>query len=182
MFILIIGASGSGTTTVGKALAAARCIPHFDIDDYFWQPTDPPFVTPRPREERLRLLTDDLERAGSAVLSGSFCGWGDSLIPRLNAVVRIVTPTTLRLERLKAREYAAFGERIRPGGDMAEGHAAFLTWAAMFDTAGPDTRSRALLDRWLAGAPCPCLEVDGSRPVGETIEKISVWMGKDGEK
>src|SRR5438128_874343 len=40
----ILGASGSGTTTLGRALAEGLQCPHFDTDDYFWLPTDPPFT------------------------------------------------------------------------------------------------------------------------------------------
>jgi len=34
--IHILGASGSGTTTLGRALAERLQCPHFDTDDYFW--------------------------------------------------------------------------------------------------------------------------------------------------
>ena len=34
--IHILGAAGSGTTTLGRALAERLQCPHFDTDDYFW--------------------------------------------------------------------------------------------------------------------------------------------------
>ena len=40
----ITGASGSGTTTLGRALASAWAVPHADTDDYFWVPTTPPYT------------------------------------------------------------------------------------------------------------------------------------------
>ncbi len=58
MRIHITGASGSGTTTLGRALAAELSCPHFDSDDYFWLPTDPPYTTQRDSEERNRRLLD----------------------------------------------------------------------------------------------------------------------------
>jgi adenylate kinase family enzyme len=39
--IHIVGASGAGVTSLGRALADALAIPHHDTDDYFWQPTTP---------------------------------------------------------------------------------------------------------------------------------------------
>ena len=42
--IHILGASGSGTTALGQALAEHLRCPHFDTDDYFWLPTDPPHI------------------------------------------------------------------------------------------------------------------------------------------
>jgi adenylate kinase family enzyme len=45
--IHILGASGSGTTTLGRALSERLQCPHFDTDNYFWLPTDPPWVQSR---------------------------------------------------------------------------------------------------------------------------------------
>lgn len=40
----IFGASGSGVSTLGNTLKNLWGIPYFDTDDYFWIPTEPPFV------------------------------------------------------------------------------------------------------------------------------------------
>jgi hypothetical protein len=42
--IHIFGASGSGTTTLGAAIADRYGYAHLDVDQYFWMPTDPPFI------------------------------------------------------------------------------------------------------------------------------------------
>jgi adenylate kinase family enzyme len=144
--IHILGASGSGTTTLGRALAERLQYPHFDTDDYFWLPTDPPFTQQRERPERQRLLMDDVTAQDAWVVSGSLCGWGDVAIPH-----------DRRMERLRQREQARFGERILPGGDMYELSQAFLTWAASYDEGGVDIRSRRLHAEWrlIAWAPSP---------------------------
>jgi hypothetical protein len=49
-------------------------------------------------------------------------GWGDALINDADLIVFVATPTSVRLERLAAREKALFGDRIAPGGDMYEIH------------------------------------------------------------
>ena len=85
--IHILGASGTGTTTLGGALAEHLAVPHFDSDDFFWLPTDPPFGKPRLREERLKLLEPKLRASPAWVLSGSNRGWGDALIPLYDLVV-----------------------------------------------------------------------------------------------
>ncbi|MCY1465501.1 hypothetical protein D9M71_836530 [compost metagenome] len=54
--IYISGASGAGVSTLGAALADRLRVPHIDVDDYYWYPTDPPFEKSRPPEERLVLL------------------------------------------------------------------------------------------------------------------------------
>jgi adenylate kinase family enzyme len=76
--IHILGASGSGTTTLGRALAARLQCPYFDTDDYFWLPTNPPFIRQRERTERQQLLMNDVTTHDAWVVSGSLCGWGVS--------------------------------------------------------------------------------------------------------
>ena len=66
----IIGASGTGKTTLGAALAKRLGCPHFDSDDYYHFPTDPPFRKQRTPEERLALLEADLSKHRSWILSG----------------------------------------------------------------------------------------------------------------
>jgi hypothetical protein len=95
----LVGASGSGTTTLGRALARHLDCPHFDTDDYFWLPSDPPFELIRDRATRQALLGHDLQHHPAWVLSGSLCGWGD--VPtRLARVLahldRRETPTAAR--------------------------------------------------------------------------------------
>ncbi len=60
MKIHLLGPSGSGTSTLGKALGDRLGRPWFDSDDFFWIPTDPPFTTKRPADERGRLLAATL--------------------------------------------------------------------------------------------------------------------------
>lgn len=75
--IHILGASGSGTTTLGNQLAKRLRIPHFDTNEYFWIKTRIPFTEKRAVAERQKLLKSDLTKHSSWVLSGSLCGWGD---------------------------------------------------------------------------------------------------------
>lgn len=56
MKIHIFGASGSGVTTLGKALAKKLNLTYFDSDEYFWIHTDPPFTTKRNPKERNDLI------------------------------------------------------------------------------------------------------------------------------
>jgi adenylate kinase family enzyme len=131
--IHILGASGSGTTTLGRALAACLQCPHFDTDAYFWVPTDPPFTQRRERSECAQLLMDDVTAHDAWVVSGSLCGWGDVAMPLFELVVFLWVPYAVRMDRLHRREHARFGERILPGGNRYEQSQAFLAWAASYD-------------------------------------------------
>ncbi len=172
--IHIYGASGSGTTTLGSHIATQTGALHLDTDDFFWLPTDPPFTTKRPANERLSLLTEALDNTDIAVLSGSLSGWGDVLIPRFALAIRLYTDTNLRLTRLKNRERQRFGDRL--DGDMAAGHRAFLDWAASYDTGDETMRSAAMHDLWEKKLFCPRILLDGSRPLAENFQRIMPYL------
>ena len=74
--IHIFGASGSGTSTLGRAVAARTGFRCMDTDDYYWLPAEPMYTLKRPIPERLALMERDLDTAEDAVLSGSLVGWG----------------------------------------------------------------------------------------------------------
>jgi hypothetical protein len=107
--IHITGASGAGVTTLGRALADALAVAHHDTDDYFWQPTSPPYQHARKKADRLRLIQEIFLGRDGWVLSGSLDGWGDPLIPYFDLVVFLHTAQTFRLNRLRAREATRFG-------------------------------------------------------------------------
>ena len=173
MRIHIVGASGSGTTTLGSALATQLETLHLDADDYFWSPTDPPFQAPRPRGDRKSLLASDLRDRKSWVLSGSLCGWGDFLIPRFQLVVFLWVPPDVRLARLRTRETARFGARaLAPGGDMHENHREFLEWASSYDDGDPSMRSLALHTEWLLKVRCPVLRFEGVVPLADQVQRV----------
>jgi adenylate kinase family enzyme len=172
----ILGASGSGTTTLGRALAHRFQYAHFDTDDYFWLPTDPPFTHQRERTERQQLLMDDVMAHDAWVVSGSLCGWGDVAIPLFELVVFLWLPQGIRLERLRRREQTRFGKRIEPGGDMYEQSHAFLAWAASYDDGGLDIRSRRLHAQWLGTLPCPIVCIEGEYSIEEQLAVLLAEM------
>lgn len=174
--IHILGASGSGTTTLGAALAVRLGIPQTDSDSVYWRPTDPPFTTARPRAERQAMLAAALPADGDWVLSGCATGWAGPIEERFTLIVLLGLDPALRMARLRAREAARHGPRIAPGGDMAEASAAFLRWAAAYDRAGPEQRSRAGHDAWLAGQPAPVLRLDSAAPVGALVGCVAATL------
>jgi adenylate kinase family enzyme len=162
----IFGASGSGTSTLAAAVARKHGHRHLDTDDFYWRPTDPPYRNPRPRAERLELLSATLAATPAWILAGSLCGWGDPLIPRFQLVVFLLVPTDVRMDRLRARELTRYGtEAIAPGGRLHQGHITFLEWAARYDHADATERSRTLHDGWLATLSVPVVRLEGDRPV-----------------
>ena len=171
--IHIFGASGSGTTTLGAALADAMGGRHFDTDSYFWIPTDPPFQTIRERAERQELLRQDLEQNDSWALSGSLCGWGDFAIPMFDLVVFLWIPSDLRMQRLEKREIERYGPEIEnPSDPRYPQHKEFLDWAASYDTGGLDMRSKSRHEQWIATLPCPVIRIERGRTVPENLKAV----------
>jgi adenylate kinase family enzyme len=176
--IHFVGAAGSGATSLGRALAERLGCRHFDTDDYFWLPTNPPFSQPRDLPDRRALLAADLARYEDWVLSGSLSGWGDLFIPWIDLVVFLWVPTAVRLARLTERERQRFGEAsLGPGGAMYEIHSRFMAWAAAYDTGDLGMRSRARHEAWLAGLPCPVLRIEGDEPLSERLARIVRYLG-----
>jgi adenylate kinase family enzyme len=173
----ILGASGSGTSTLAAALCAKQGWTHIDTDDIFWIPTDPPFTDIRPRAERAALMQAALEKAQDWIVSGSMCGWGDVFIPRFDLVVFLSVPSEIRLKRLTAREAGRHGlENIAPGGSNHEQFIEFMVWAAQYDDGAPTMRSRALHEEWLAKLPCPVLRLEGLQPVEESVWAVEAAL------
>ncbi|WP_421556597.1 adenylate kinase [Pseudomonas kitaguniensis] len=160
MRIYITGASCAGVTTLGRTLASLLSLRHLDVDDFYWLPSNPPFTTKRPPDERVALIQQNFGDDGW-VLTGSCMGWGDALISNVDLIVFVVTPTLVRLERLAAREKQRFGDRIAPGGDMHEIHVAFREWASQYDDPTFSGRNRAWHERWMSTQTVPTARVDG---------------------
>jgi adenylate kinase family enzyme len=170
--ILITGAAGSGTTTLGRALAVRLGWAHEDSDAYYWVATDPPYTEMRSPEERIALLLPKLETRRDWVLSGSPIEWGAALEPLYELIVFLRLDHDVRMERLRRREQADFGPRIAPGGDMAAINAGFIEWAASYDAGGLEQRSLAQHERWLSRQRCPVLRLDSIAPVATLLAAV----------
>ncbi|NBF04532.1 AAA family ATPase [Pseudomonas sp. Fl5BN2] len=174
----LTGASGAGVSTLGMALARHLQLPHVDVDDHYWYPSDPPFQRARAPEQRLMLLKDALGQA-PWVISGSMDDWGQEIIAQADWIVFVDTPTALRLQRIRAREQQRFGARILPGGDMHAQHLAFLEWAAAYDSGTRAGRSRPRHSAWLRQLTQPWKHLDGGRSVEQLLEEIQLITAKD---
>ncbi len=168
--IHVMGASGAGVTSLGRALADALAVPHHDTDDYFWQPTTPPYRVMRDIAERLRLMREVFLPRADWVLSGSLDGWGDPVVPHFDLVVFLTTPKELRLQRLRAREARHFGaDAVAPDGWRHQETEEFIEWASRYDEGDREGRNVARHQAWLAAMSCPVLRLDGSRPLPELV-------------
>jgi hypothetical protein len=155
----ILGASGSGTTTLGAALAGRLGHPHVDADSLFWLPTDPPFTMKRPRDDRQAMLHRLLPISGQWMFSGSAPEWATTLEPFYDLVVFL----------RRRRQVAQYGGRIEAGGDMAAANVEFMKWAEAYDVAGPEQRSLFVHETWLSTLKVPVLRLDSAAPLKELV-------------
>lgn len=184
--IHITGASGSGTTTLGSHLSKKYGIDHLDTDDFYWEPTDPPFLKKRTVEDRLKLLRDALSKKSSWVLTGSLNGWGDPLLHLFDLVIFLYLPPEVRLHRLIDRENKLFGaEANAPGGHRHDQFKIFVNWARKYDEGGFTTdekgrhevgRTKENHEKWLNKIEVPVLRLEGDLSVDERLEKIEEYF------
>lgn len=163
MRVLVTGASGSGTTTLGRALSRELEFAFFDADDYFWVPTDPPYQLQRDPSARHSLLVSDLAKVARSVTSGSVINWGEDLEDSFSMIIFLTLPPELRLARLHEREVARFGRA----------DSKFLQWAAQYDDGSMEVNSLIGDERWLAKRSCPVLRIEGDISVPERVARAA---------
>ncbi len=175
--IHILGASGSGTSTLGALLAARYGYQHIDVDNYFWEPSDPPFQHQREVGERQRLLAGALREHRRWVVTGSMCRWGNIFVPLYELVVFLFVPHDIRMARLRERERGRWGaDAIAPGGKMRETYDAFMSWAASYDLGDETIRSLRLHEKWLTTLPCARVRLEGALAPDEQIARLAGFL------
>lgn len=179
MRIHIFGGSGSGTSTLGRAVATRLATQHFDTDDFFWLPSDPPFQKKRDIAARLDLMQKVFVPRRDWVLSGSLTEWGSSLIPRFDLVVLLTLDPSVRLARLSARETLRGGIEIEEGCVGHQGYRELLEWARGYDSASFRGRNQWRHNEWFADLPCPTLMLDSALPVEQLVSKVDWALDAD---
>ena len=177
--IHIFGASGSGTTALGKALSEDMSLPHFDSDDYYWKKTDPPYTQKNSIEDRHKLLLRDMEGLKGWVLSGSMDSWSDPFRPFFDSAIFVQSNAEIRTQRLRGREYAQFGDRIKEGGDMFDEHEYFIKWAHQYDLGELEGRSRKRHEEWMTTLSCPILKITNDGRFEDMVKEVKDWLCSD---
>lgn len=169
----MLGASGCGASTTGRALADALGVAYFDSDDYFHGPSDPPYNAARAPDERYARIMADLELRPSWVLGGGVAGWDPEPELDFTQVIFLWVPWEVREVRLKRRERERFGARIEPGGDMHAQHLAFMEWASRYDVGDVEGKTFARHRAWLMQQSCRVLDVRG---IDDTAQIVAACL------
>lgn len=174
--ILIIGASGTGCSTLGKRLAGTLGNHFFDGDDYYWLDTDPPYSVKRDIRDRQSMLRIDLESSKSWIFAGSPAAWAPFVLTMLTHVIFIRLPWDVRKKRVKAREKERFGKRVLKGGDMYESHKKFLEWSKGYEA--NEVRGRTLHKHLelIKKIDKPVFTINEDIPVDEIISSLNTFL------
>ncbi len=176
MHLHVLGASGSGTSTLGKDLAEALGFHFLDIDAFYWLPTEPPFTHKRDPLLRNQLLAETLASYTDTVVSGSLVSWGESWKQAFDAVIFLWIPKEVRLARLRNREWERYGNVIFDDPERHSAYLAFLEWAQGYDETGYPGRSRANHEAWIASADLPTLRLEGDFTRTERVDRAELWL------
>jgi len=184
--IIIFGASGAGSTTLGKEVAQRLNCQYLDIDDYLWcWNTAVPLTVVRTRKERAEHLLEDIKKYPKFVIAGTIFNDRGLFEPFFDLAVFISTPAAVCAERVRAREFARWGERVIPGGDMYKvtrfhGDAGdYLATAQGYETANVSKFSRKLHEKWIADMTCPILRIDGMDDFLENADLVVSQFNKE---
>lgn len=165
MKIHILGASGSGVTTLGLYLSERYGIPYFDNDDFFWERSDPPFTIRRDAELRNSLLLKAISGHDSWIVGGSMINWAVEL--EYDLVVFLLIPNEIRIERLKKRELERYGDIIYKDAKRNGLFKEFISWASGYDDNSTKGRTLFAHQQWLNTLHCPVLKLEGDLSVKE---------------
>ncbi|MFY0256345.1 hypothetical protein ACDQ55_20595 [Chitinophaga sp. 30R24] len=173
MKLHILGASGSGVTTLGQALSIHLQIPYFDSDHYFWENIDPPFSQQRLPAERNEMIRSHLDEQKSWILGGSVTNWGEDVFPCFDLIVFLWIPPQIRMERLYKRERERYGDLIITDPYRSKLHDAFMTWAADYDrNTGIASRNIQTHQQWLRRQTSPVVELGGDLSTSTRIKLV----------
>ena len=174
MKILLFGASGSGTTTLGNEIEKSTDFKHLDVDNYYWKKTIPPFQEKIPLRERNENLKTDFYNFKNVIVSGSMVSWGKEWETAFDLAVFIRLENTERMERLKKRETERYGDKLLTDKKIQRNSRAFLEWANQYENPNFEGRTLKTHNDWIELLDCKVLRLDGQNELKENAERILI--------
>ncbi|MFS4474487.1 AAA family ATPase [Chryseobacterium sp. T20] len=173
MRIHIFGASGSGVTTLGKALSEELNIEYFDSDDFFWLKTQQPFTERQNPEIRNTSVSEKLHTTENWIFGGSIIHWGENVFPAFDLIIFLYLPSELRMERLRKREFERYGDELITHPERAKKYQEFMDWAKDYDhNTGIANRTLKAHLEWLSDIDTPLIELSGDYELPQKMDII----------
>lgn len=172
MKILLFGASGSGTTTLGSSVETRTGFKHLDADDYYWKKTNPPYQEKIALDERNRNLKADFEKFEDVIVSGSLVTWGKEWETAFDIAFFIRLENIERMERLKKRESELYGEKLLTDSKIQKKFMAFLEWANQYENPNFKGRSLKVHNNWIKALNYPVITLNGQMKITDKVSII----------
>ena len=132
MKIHIIGVSGSGKTYMANRLAEKSGLPHFDLDDVFWD-NSASYGTKRAANERDKLLTEILDNE-NWIIEGVFYDWVDKSFENADVIYVLDIKPEIYKKRIIKR-FLRRKLRLEPGKkETVKSLMSLLKWTDRFQT------------------------------------------------
>lgn len=170
MKIQIIGASGTGKSTLAKYIGEQQAIKWIDTDNYLWKGST--FTENRPVEERKRMYAQDMVSSDHYVASGSVFSWLPEGFNDRGLLVFLSLNESVRMERLIHREHERNSRLWKDdeGRDTND----FLEWCKTYwiavDKSAVGTYAEHAYQ--MAISQSPVLKLDSSKPVEQLYKEI----------
>ncbi|OMD47479.1 hypothetical protein BSK51_25060 [Paenibacillus odorifer] len=144
MRIHIIGGSGSGKSYIAALLSDKLGIPHYDLDDIFWDQQSSEYGVKTPENERDRQLTEIIG-LDSWIAEGVYRSWVGPSFAAADKIVVLMTPLSVQEERIWKR-YEERIVNIAPNKkrETLEGIHNLLAWNKDYNL----TKLPNLVDHW----------------------------------
>ena len=166
MGILICGLNGAGKSTLGKALASRMGYEFIDNEDLYFPKKDSAYdySDPRSKEEVVHLLESRIKDNTRFVFAAVKGDYGNEFINALDHIILVDVPKEVRSQRVRARSFQKFGDRILPGGELYDKEQNWFTFV--------DARPDDYVLTWLETIECPVIRVDGTLPVEDNVKYL----------
>ena len=166
MGILICGLNGAGKSTLGKALASRMGYDFIDNEDLFFPKMDSAYEysNPRSKEDAIQLLERRIHNNSRFIFAAVKGDYGDKLISALDHIILVEVPKDVRSQRVRARSFQKFGNKISPGGELYDKE---QKWFSIVDS-----RTDDYVLTWLKKINCPLTRIDGTIPAEDNIKYL----------
>lgn len=169
--ILIIGASGTGTTTLGKRISTKLELPFIDLDELFWLESEIPFTKFRNTEQLKEIVNDKIYSKNEWLISGDPSLWNVGIEDKINYLIFLKAPTDIRISRLEQRYNNHYGIASRVKGNLIfENHQSFIKWTMQYNTGGITGRTKDKQELWISNLNCIIFETNSDKELDLLME------------
>ncbi len=171
MIIHIMGASGSGTSTIGEFLGKELDFEIIESDFYKWKQTIPEFQEMRPIEESNRLLLEKIKESKNLVITGSLHS-NPITFKYINLIVYLKCPTRVRIKRIKSRDVLKGRNSLEADDKVKENFLKFLDNAKNYNKIGMDMRSKASQKWVISSCNVPVINIRTNKSMDKVHSQV----------